>query len=121
MIVKKYADVDKEPVTMEGVKDTSVRWLIGSDTPAPNFHMRLFELEAGGHTPFHTHAFEHEIYVVEGKGKINTPEKPIPLSEGSFALVMPGEKHQFENTGNDTFKFLCMIPKEEMCVQDCDE
>ena len=112
MIVKKYDTVEKEEVKMEGVKNTSVRWLIGKDSPAPNFHMRLFEVDPGGHTPFHSHDFEHEIYVVEGKGQINTEEKPIPLEKDSFALVMPGEKHQFENTGNTPLKFLCMIPKE---------
>jgi len=113
MIVKKYDTVEKEEVKMEGVKNTSVRWLIGKDSPAPNFHMRLFEVEPGGHSPFHSHGFEHEIYVVEGKGQINTDKKPIPLEKGSFALVMPEEKHQFENTGNTPLKFLCMIPKEE--------
>ncbi len=115
MIVKKYDEVKKEDVKMEGVQTTSVRWLIGQDSPAPNFHMRLFEVEPGGHSPLHTHGFEHEIYVVEGKGQINTEQKPIPLEKGSFALVMPNEKHQFENTGDSALKFLCMIPKEEKC------
>jgi quercetin dioxygenase-like cupin family protein len=50
---------------------------------------------------------------VEGIGQINTEGKPIPLEKDSFALVMPGEKHQFVNRGDATLKFLCMIPKEE--------
>lgn len=33
------------------------------------------------------------------------------LEAGSFALILPGEEHQFENDGNTTFKFLCIIPK----------
>jgi quercetin dioxygenase-like cupin family protein len=112
MIVKKYDEVEKEEVKMDGVKNISVRWLIGKDSPAPNFHMRLFEVEPGGHSPFHSHPYEHEVYVVEGIGQINTEDKPIHLEKDSFALVMPGEKHQFENRGDATFKFLCMIPKE---------
>jgi quercetin dioxygenase-like cupin family protein len=115
MIVKKYDEVEKEEVKMEGVKNISVRWLIGEDSAPPNFYMRLFELEPGGYSPFHSHPFEHEVYVVEGKGQINTEDKPIPLEKGSFALVVPGEKHQFVNKGDTTFKFLCMIPKEEKC------
>jgi quercetin dioxygenase-like cupin family protein len=111
MIVKKYDEVANEKVEMEGVKNTSIRWLIGKDSPAPNFYLRQLELEPGGHTPFHTHEWEHEIYVVEGQGRINTSgDQSIPLEQGSFALVMPGEEHQFENTGDSTFKFLCVIP-----------
>ena len=115
MIVKKYDEIEKQEVKTEGVEKTTVRWLIGQDSPAPNFHMRLFEVEPGGHSPFHSHNFEHEVYVIEGNGRLNTEDKPLPLEKGSFALVMPNEKHQFENTGNTPFKFLCMIPKEEKC------
>lgn len=110
MIVKKYDDVEKSGVTEEGAQSVSIRWLIGKDSHAPNFYLRHFEIEPGGHTPFHTHPWEHEVYVLEGNGQINTKNKSIPLEKGSFALVMPGEEHQFENTGDTTFKFLCAIP-----------
>ena len=112
MIVKKYDEVEKEEVNMEGAKNISVRRLIREDSDAPNFYMRFFEIEPGGYSPFHSHPFEHEVYVVEGKGQINTEDKPITLEKGSFALVVPGEKHQFVNRGHSSFKFLCMIPKE---------
>jgi quercetin dioxygenase-like cupin family protein len=112
MIVKKYTEVENQEVKMDGVKDTSIRWLIGEETNAPNFYTRLFEMKPGGHTPFHTHPWEHEIYVLEGKAQLNTTEGSIPLEQGSFALVLPGEEHQFENTGDSRFKFLCVIPKE---------
>ncbi len=115
MIAKKYEEVKKEEIRKDDVKGTYIRWLIGEDSPAPHFHMRHFEIEPGGHTPFHTHDFEHEVYVLEGKGQLNTEANPIPLEKDSFALVMPGEKHQFENIGKQTFKFLCLIPKEEKC------
>ena len=111
MLVKKYDAVEKEAVNVDGAQNTSIRWLIGKDSPAPNFFLRQLELEPGGHTPFHTHKWEHEVYVVEGSGKINTTDKKsLALEKGSFALVMPGEEHQFENTGDSTFKFLCIIP-----------
>jgi quercetin dioxygenase-like cupin family protein len=113
MIVKKYDDVEKTGVTEEGAQSVSIRWLIGKDSQAPNFYLRHFEIEPGGHTPFHTHPWEHEVYVLEGSAQINTKSKSIPLEKGSFALVMPGEEHQFENTGDTTFKFLCAIPDTE--------
>ena len=32
--------------------------------------MRQFELAPGGHTPRHTHAHEHEVFVLEGAGVV---------------------------------------------------
>jgi quercetin dioxygenase-like cupin family protein len=112
MLANKYHEIKKEEVTAEGAKDVSIRWLIGKDTDAP-FYLRHFEVQPGGHTPYHNHPWEHEIYVLEGTGRINTGEGPIPLEKGSFALVRPGEEHQFENTGQTTFTFLCAIPDPE--------
>lgn len=111
MIVKKNDEVERKEVKREGVKNTYIRWLIGTDSQAPNFYLRQFELEPGGHTPFHSHEFEHEVYVIEGNGQINTENESIYLERGFFVLVMPHEKHQFENNGDITFKFLCIIPK----------
>lgn len=111
MIVKHFKEVKKENVNVEGAKNTTIRWLLGEDSPAPNFYMRLFEVEPGGYSPYHTHSWEHEVFILEGEGKINTKGKSFELKQGSFVLVEPNEEHQFENTGNGVLKFLCMIPK----------
>ncbi len=112
MIVKRYDQVEKSEVKMEGVEGVSIRWLIGEESGAPNFYLRMFEVEPGGHTPFHAHSWEHEVYFLEGSGQINTRNGSVPVKKDDFALVMPDEKHQFENTGNTPLKFLCIIPKE---------
>lgn len=112
MIVKRYSEVEKQPVEKEGVKDVAIRWLIGQDSGAPNFYLRLFEVAPGGHSPYHAHPWEHEVYVLEGEGKLNAGHGSFPLARDSFALVLPGEEHRFENTGNGPLKFLCIIPKE---------
>ena len=70
MIVEKSEAVEKSRVELEGVKGVWIRWLIGEDSGAPNFFLRLFEVEPGGHTPFHSHPFEHEVYVLSGEGRI---------------------------------------------------
>jgi quercetin dioxygenase-like cupin family protein len=110
MIVKTYTDVAAEKVTSDGAEKVTIRWLLGPGTPAPNFHLRLFEVQPGGHSPFHTHPYEHEIFVLEGRGRINAKGRAHALAPGSFALVEPGEEHQFENTGDSPLKFLCLIP-----------
>jgi len=113
MIVKTFADVPAEKVTMPGAENVTIRWLLGKESPAPNFYLRLFEVQPGGHSPYHTHPSEHEIFVLEGRGRINAKGGSSPITAGSFALVEPGEEHQFENTGDTVFKFLCLVPKEK--------
>ena len=112
MIVKNYHEVPSEPVKMDGAENVTIRWLLGKDSPAPNFYLRLFEVQPGGHSPYHTHAMEHEIFILEGLGRVNAKGGTFPVSAGSFALVEPNEEHQFENTGKTIFKFLCIIPIE---------
>jgi quercetin dioxygenase-like cupin family protein len=112
MIVKNYHEVPAEEVTMAGAEAVTIRWLLGKDSPAANFYLRLFEVQPGGHSPYHTHAIEHEIFILEGQGYINAKGTRHAVSAGSFALVEPNEEHQFENTGDAVLKFLCIIPKE---------
>ena len=112
MIVKKSQSVEKTRIIQDGVKDVWIRWLIGEGSGAPTFYLRLFEVDPGGHTPLHSHNWEHEVYILEGQGKINTPDQSFPVEQGFFALISPGENHQFENTGHQPLKFLCIIPKE---------
>ena len=112
MIAKKYEEVEKQKIERDGVKGVYIRWLVGQDSGAPNFYLRHFEVEPGGHSPYHTHPWEHEVYVLEGKGRLNTKDKSLALEKDYFALVLPGEEHQFENTGDTPLKFLCVIPSD---------
>lgn len=113
MIVKTYSDVPAEKVTMEGTEKVTIRWLLGKGSPAPNFWLRLFEVQPGGHSPYHAHPYEHEAFILEGQGRINAKGASHDISAGTFALVEPDEEHQFENTGTEVLKFLCLIPKEQ--------
>jgi len=113
MIVKTFTDVPAEKVTMPGAENVTIRWLLGKESPAPNFYLRLFEVQPGGHSPYHTHPSEHEIFVLEGRGRINAKGGSRLIAAGSFALVEPGEEHQFENTGKAALKFLCLVPREK--------
>ncbi|RKY94098.1 MAG: cupin [Candidatus Hydrothermota bacterium] len=109
-IVKPYRDVPAEAVSDSGAKATFIRWLISKKEGAPNFAMRLFEVEPGGYTPFHEHPWEHEVFVLEGKGKLVLEKEEIPFEKEYFIFVPPDEKHQFKNTGDSILRFLCIIP-----------
>ncbi len=110
MKVAHYTQVANAPVTMEGAVGCQVRWLVDEAQGAPNFAMRQFEVAPGGYTPRHSHAYEHEVFVLEGTGVVIEGAAEHPLKAGDFVLVTPDEVHQFRNTGSTPLKFLCMVP-----------
>jgi len=107
-----YSEVENEAVPEPAV-GVKIRWLINEKTGAPSFAMRRFEVGPGGYTPYHTHDWEHEVYVLEGEGVAVGPEGEAGLGPGSVVLVEPGEEHDFKNTGQGKLVFLCMIPHQK--------
>ena len=103
-------EVTPQPVTEEGARHATVRWLIARPEGAPSFAMRLFELAAGGCTPRHQHGWEHEVFMLEGRAEVVQDSGAAEVSAGDAVLVLPGEGHQFRNTGDGPARFLCMIP-----------
>lgn len=110
MKLKHYTDIELEPVTMDGAKGASIRWLISEKDGAPNFATRLFEVEPGGFTPYHTHSWEHENFIVEGEGALITEDGDKPFKKGDIIYVPPMFRHSYKNTGDTVLKFLCIIP-----------
>ncbi len=110
MKVTPHNEISLEDVNIEGAKAVKIRWLVSQKDNAPNFAMRLFEVGVGGFTPYHTHSFEHEVYVVDGEGVFVTEEKEYPFKKGDVLYADPNMKHQFRNAGQTTLKFLCIVP-----------
>jgi quercetin dioxygenase-like cupin family protein len=110
MKIQKATDVKAQNVTTPGASGCSVRWLVDDNDGAPTFAMRQFDVDPGGHTPRHSHPYEHEIYVLEGDGVVIEGDQQRPLQAGDVVYVAPDEIHQFRNTGEGTMKFLCMVP-----------
>jgi quercetin dioxygenase-like cupin family protein len=110
MQIKNLTAVPANDVTMEGSAGCKVRWLIGEGDKAPNFAMREFEVAPGGHTPKHFHDYEHEVYVLAGRGIVIDGDKERPLAAGDVIFVAPNDVHQFQNTGSEPMRFLCLIP-----------
>lgn len=99
---------------MEGAKDVLKQLPIGSAEGTPSFSLRVFTIEPGGHTPYHTHPFEHLNYLISGSGVIvDESGVETPVKAGDFALVLPDEKHQYKN-GSETedMIMICGVPKE---------
>jgi len=105
--------VEKKKVTMEGAEGAWKQLPLGSKENAPFYAFRVFTVEPGGHTPFHSHPYEHMNYIIEGEGAlVNEKGEETTVRTGDFALVEPGEKHQYRNSGTIPFKMICGVPKE---------
>ncbi len=107
----------QETVCTEGAIGARIRVLIGPADGANIFHMRHFEIEAGGCTPHHQHDYEHEILVWRGSGTAKTPTGDRPFKAGDVIFVPPNEKHQFCNTSGETCEFICLIPAPCQCAR----
>ncbi|MDD4227293.1 MAG: cupin domain-containing protein [Mariniphaga sp.] len=105
--------VEKNVVNMEGATGAWKQIPLGSKDNAPVYAYRVFTVEPGGNTPFHSHPYEHMNYVIDGRGVlVNKNGEETPIQTGDFALVDPNEKHQYRNTGDKPFIMICGVPKE---------
>jgi quercetin dioxygenase-like cupin family protein len=67
-------------------------------------------MEPGGYSPLHTHAWEHELFILEGEGLALGGCEERKIKAGEAVFVPSNEKHQFRNNSKNTLKFLCLIP-----------
>ena len=93
-------------------KDAKMRVLVGAEQEWDNRVMRVFELETGGFTPRHQHAWPHINDIIDGEGFFFLNGQPNPIFAGSYAFVPENELHQFQNTGDNPFKFICIVPSD---------
>ena len=108
MIVRDYQEVEtKSESHAEGV---TLRWVIAKEDGAPRFAMRVIEVQPGCATPHHEHWWEHEVFVLAGKGVVKGGDQQRPVAEGNVVFVPGDEKHQFLNTGEEVLRFICMVP-----------
>ncbi|UCD74208.1 MAG: cupin domain-containing protein [Phycisphaerales bacterium] len=110
MVIRKAADVESTPVHMKGVKDVTMRILVGRCDGAPNFSLRQFTVEPGGHTPRHRHNYEHENYILSGTGQVFYEDAFHDITGGDVLFVEANQEHQFLNTGSEPLEFLCLVP-----------
>jgi quercetin dioxygenase-like cupin family protein len=110
MLIRRADDLPGRPMEMDGVKGVTMRVLVGREDGAPNFSLRHFTVEPGGHTPRHQHNYEHEVVVVGGRARVECDGEFHEIEEGDVLFVEPNRVHQFVNTGEEPFRFLCLVP-----------
>ena len=92
-----------------------MRVMVGKEDGAPNFAMRHFKVDPGGHTPRHSHDYEHQVVILKGRGEAFDQGEHRPISEGDVLFVGADDEHQFLNTGEEPLEFLCLVPLHGAC------
>ena len=110
MKLENSKNIAKKPVEVDGAKGAEMRLLISEADGAANFAMRMFELQPGGHTPLHTHAHEHEVFVLEGQGVFVCDGQEHEFGPEYVIFAPPNKEHRFKNTGDSILRMLCLIP-----------
>jgi quercetin dioxygenase-like cupin family protein len=109
MKIANYADTQPN----EELPGVFKREVITAEDGAPNFCMRVFEVEPGSSTHSHSHPWEHEIFVLSGEGIAVGAQGETLIDKDSVVFVAPNEHHCFVNNGGDTLRFICLIPLQE--------
>ena len=104
-----YSSIVPTRFDNELAKGVSGRVVIGSADHANNFCMRIFEVAPGGHTPRHSHPWEHEIFIHSGSGEVWN-QNWRSLSVGNVIFIPGNEEHEIRNSGDVPLVFVCLIP-----------
>lgn len=113
-LIRNIFETQTTPVAMEGVSGAHMAVMVGRADGAPNFALRSFVLDADGHTPRHSHDFEHEVYIVEGAGEVLLNGAYQAIRGGDVLYVPAEEEHQFR-AGAEGLRFLCLVPMDRNC------
>ena len=99
-------------INLEAAKGVLKQQAISSSEGWEGWSMRIFTLKKDGFTPFHSHPWPHINYIIKGKGTLFIDGKERPVFPGDTAYIKEGEDHQFKNSGDDEFSFICIVPEE---------
>ncbi len=113
MKICRYQDVELKEVQDKDARGVSIRWVISEDDGAENFYMRVFDIQPGGHSPYHKHPWEHEVFILDGRAQVVTEDGPEDAPAGTVVFIQPGEQHQFRNETEEILRFICLIPRVE--------
>ena len=112
MIVSNEHQINAKQMDHPEVKNAAMKVLVGIDEGWSDHVMRIIELDPEGYSPKHRHDWPHINYMIEGSGVLTIEGKEHPVERGGYAYVPANTEHQFKNTGDGAFRFICIVPKE---------
>lgn len=108
-----YSKVKMDNVNERDAEGAKVRWLITKNDDAKHFAMRCFEITPKGYSPYHSHKWEHEVFILDGECIVVCGNHREKVGPGYVVFIPPNEMHQFKNEGTEILRFLCLVPHHE--------
>jgi quercetin dioxygenase-like cupin family protein len=110
MIVKQLEQVPF--ADLQGYDDVKKQIVIGPEDGSDEIVLRYFRLAPGGSSPHHAHDWPHLVKIEAGTGvAVDKDGSERPVSAGDFVYVQDNDIHQFRNTGDASFEFICIVPR----------
>lgn len=75
---------------------------------AENIELRIFQIEPGATTPFHSHAHAHDVLVLHGGGLMRQAGDEQVVKAGDVISIAADEPHSFTNNGMEVLEFVCL-------------
>ncbi len=88
------------------IPGASLHEVITEEDGAPNFTMRVVEVEPGSTTRFHSHPWEHEVFIISGEAVVKGEQGETRVAKDNAVYVAPNEKHCFVSTGKEPLRFV---------------
>ena len=83
--------------------------LIGARGETAKFHVRYFEISAGGNSSLERHNHEHVVICIRGRGQVRTGKTKRALEYLDTLYISPDTPHQLTNPYKEPFGFLCIV------------
>jgi quercetin dioxygenase-like cupin family protein len=66
----------------------------------------MYTLEKGGHTNLDQHEYEHQMYILKGRGVLKKRGGDMPLRPGDAVFIPANSPHQFINQYDEPLVYL---------------
>ncbi|HKF29850.1 MAG TPA: cupin domain-containing protein [Candidatus Binataceae bacterium] len=83
--------------------------LIGRLGEQVKFHVRYFELNAGGFTSLERHHHAHVVIGLRGRGRVRVANRKFELGPMDTIYIAPDQPHQLRASGAEPFGFFCIV------------
>lgn len=91
-----------------GWRDVVRHTLAGAGEPMA-FQLRYFQIGQGGYSSLEKHTHVHAVVVLRGSGQVVVGREVFAVTPFDLVFVPSGAPHQFINTGDEPFGFLCPV------------
>ena len=109
MHIIKISDVKAEEKLPPGafIGEVQRRFLVDEKTSKTLVILDV-SFKPGGRSNIHVHAFDHALYVLQGKGIVATKDEERVIEPGMIAVVPAGEVHWHGATKDSPLRFLAI-------------